>query len=128
MNQPFIPLRYREEDRAPLSVEQLSQHARVSRAFIRLCIDLGCPTQGGLLSQATLLEWLFENYVLVRKRAALEPMASVDGVSGPMLAKLKMGNALLTLLEFSELRSSNLEEKRRIENVRRLVASALDRL
>ncbi len=127
MKHPFIPLRYREEDRALLTVDQLSEHARVSRAFIRLCICLGCPTKGDLLSQAMLLDWLFENYEAVRRRSGLETMASLDGVKGEMLLKLKMGNALLTLLEFSSSRSSNSEEKRRIGHVHKMVAMSLDR-
>ena|SRR5579884_1187810 len=127
MNIPFTPLRFRDEDRVLLDVDRLSLHARVSRAFIRLCIEGGCPTEGGKLSQAMLLEWLFENYPKVRSRAGLAEMAAIDGVSPDMLAKLKMGNSLLTLLEFSYMRSSNEEEKRRIQNVHRMVAVALDR-
>jgi hypothetical protein len=127
MKHHFIPLRYREEDRALLTVDQLSEHARVSRAFIRLCICLGCPTEKNLLSQAMLLDWLFENFEAVRRRCGLEPMAPLDGMKGEMLLKLKMGNALLTLLEFSATRSSNPEEKRRIGHVRKMVALSLDR-
>ena len=111
-----------------MSVDQLSGYARVSRAFIRLCMDAGCPTQESRLSQKMLLEWLFENYSRVRRRAGLKPMAPVSGVTGATLSKLKMGNAILTILEYSELRSSKLDEKKRIQNVRSMVAIALDRL
>lgn len=127
MNTPFTHLRFRDEDRALLDVDQLSLHARVSRAFIRLCIEQGCPTQEGRLSQAMLLEWLFEHYEAVRVRAGLAAMAPVDGVAPDMLAKLKMGNSLLTLLEFSETRATSPDEKRRIQNVYRMVSFALDR-
>lgn len=127
MKSPYTPLRFRDEDRVLLPVEELSLHARVSRAFIRLCIEQGCPTQNERLSQAMLLEWLFESYDFVRARAGLAPMAPVEGVDPEMLAKLKMGNSLLTLLEFSETRSTNEDEKRRIRNVYRMVSYALDR-
>ena len=121
---PSLP---RQRIRALLSVEQLSMHARVSCAFIHLCAALGCPKHEGRLSQAILLEWLFEHYGPVRAQAGLPEMASLDGLSEEMTAKLKMGNALLTLLEFSETRSSNPDEKRRIRNVRQMVALAMDR-
>jgi len=127
MSSPFTPLRFRDEDHALLDVDQLSHHARVSRAFIRLCVETGCPTLDGRLSQAMLLEWLFDNYDSLRDRAGMPRMAPVEGVEPDMLAKLKMGNSLLTLLEFSELRASNPDEKRRIRNVHRMVSFALDR-
>jgi len=127
METPFTPIRFRDEDHALLDVDQLSLHARVSRAFIRICVDQGCPTMGGRLSQAMLMGWLFENYEAVRNTAGMPAMAPVEGLAPAMASKLKMGNSLLTLLEYSCARTSKEGEKRRIQNVYRMVASALDR-
>lgn len=127
MKRQIPPLRYREEDHVLLDVDQLSVHARVSRAFVRLCITLGCPTVETRISQAMLLDWMFENYDAVRRASGLKEMATLDGVPAALLMRLKMGNALLTLLEYSEQRSSDTEEKERIRKVYEMVSIALDR-
>ncbi len=95
--------------------------------MVRLCVDLGCPTTDGKLSQSTLLEWLFQHYEDVRIAAGLKPMVPIDGVEGEARLKLMMGNAMITLLEFSESRSSNRSEKRQIRRVRNLVERTLER-
>src|SRR5687768_9783587 len=70
---PKSLLRYRDEDRALYEVEELSRRAQVSRAFLRLCISLGCPASEGKLSQSIMLEWLFNHYEQVRTAAGLKP-------------------------------------------------------
>lgn len=128
MDLPAPSLRYRDEDRALMQIEALSVYARVSQAFIRLSISLGCPTDDARLSQVMLLEWLFQNYEAVRTHAGLPELAPVDGVPEATLMKLKMGNALITLLEFAESRSSQPCEKLRIRQIRAVVETALNRL
>lgn len=124
---PNSLLRYRDEDRELLSIEDLSKRAQISRAMVRLCVDLGCPTSEGKLSQSMLLEWLFQRYEDVRTAAGLKPMVPIDGVEGEARLKLMMGNAMITLLEFSESRSTNRNEKRQIRRVRQLVERTLER-
>ena len=126
-NHPDSLLRYRDEDRVLYEVEELSRRAQVSRSFIRLCIAVGCPTSEGKLSQSMLLEWLFNHYEQVREAAGLKPMASIEGVSGDALLKLMMGNAMITLLEYCEVRSSVRTEKRKLRHVRKLVEQTLER-
>jgi hypothetical protein len=128
MNHPSELLRYREEDRIPLPVEELSREGRISCAFIRLCLSAGCPAQGGRLSMANLLEWLFEHYVVVRRLAGMKAMPEVDGVTEEAATQLHMGNAMITLLEFSELRATRPEDKRQLQAVKRCVEQALDRM
>lgn len=127
MKQPANPLRYREEDLRLVSLAELSVRARISQAFIRLCVECGCPTKQGLLSQAMLLDWLFDHYAAVRQASGLAPFASVEGVAGELQPKLRMANAILTILEFSESRSSNAEEKEQLKWIRRTIEASLDR-
>ena len=75
-----------------------------------------------------LLEWLFQNYEAVRAGAGLRPMAPVEGLGSELLLKLRMANALLTLLEFSEMRASSLREKSRLRHVREVLELSLDRM
>lgn len=124
---PDSLLRYRDEDRDLYDVESLSQRAQVSRSFIRLCITLGCPTVDGKLSQSMLLEWLFNHYAQVRAASALKPLAPIDGVTGDALLKLMMGNAMITLLEYCEMRSSVRAEKRQLRHIRKMVERTLER-
>ena len=102
MKQPANPLRYRDEDRRLVSLSELSVRARISHAFIRLCLDCGCATEQGLLSQAMLLDWLFKHYADVRGASGLVPFATLEGVSAELQPKLRMANAILTILEFGE--------------------------
>jgi hypothetical protein len=127
MENTRYPLQFDRADLEPMRVEELSVHMRVSRAFIRQCLDSGCPTQQGRISAARLMRWLFENYQVVRLLAGLKPLVSIEGVFGKAAAKLKMGNALITLFEFSERRSSVRDEKRRLRDLRLHVEQALDR-
>jgi hypothetical protein len=127
MKQPANHLRYREEDLRLVSVSELSVRARISQAFVRLCIDCGCATEQGLLSQAMLLDWLFDHYADVRHASGLRPFGPVEDVSGALQPKLRMANAILTILEFSESRSSNAEEKQQLHWIRRTIDASLDR-
>lgn len=128
MNHPDNLLHYRDEDRELFSIEELSSYAQVSCAFVRLCISLGCPTrEEGKLSQSMLLEWIFKHYEQLREATGMKPMVSIEGVEGQARLKLMMGNAVITLLEFSESRSSCRIEKRQIRQVRKMVERTLDR-
>lgn len=126
-NHPNSLIRYRDEDRELFSIEELSKRSQVSRGFVRLCIALGCPTSDEKLSQSMLLDWLFQNYERVREEAGMKPLVSIEGVTGEARLKLMMGNAMITLLEYSESRSSNRVEKRQIRRVRQMVEHTLER-
>jgi hypothetical protein len=125
--QPSELLRYRDEDRIPLDVEELSREGHISCAFIRLCIDAGCPLSNRRLSLVGLLEWLFDHYAVVRELAGLTPLADVNGVPEGTNTQLRMGNGMITLLEFSEIRASRTEDKLQLRTVRHCVERALDR-
>jgi hypothetical protein len=127
MNASKSLLHYREEDHRIRDIDDLGIYARVSRAFLRLCIENGCPTENGQLSQAMLLEWLFWNHEAIRAAAGLPPMVPVEGVGAATRARLQMGNAVLTLLEFCETRSSRPDEKRHLRHVQRGIQQVLDR-
>ena len=127
MSDTNFPLPFHHKDLHLLSVEQVGRQLRASHAFIRLCLELGCPTRNGKLSAAGLLEWLFENYEALRYLSGLEPLAPVDGTGPEVAGRLKMGNAVITLFEFGELRASDPEEKWQLRQARRNVERMLDR-
>lgn len=124
---PANHLRYREEDLRLVSISELSVRARISQAFVRLCIDCGCATERGMLSQAMLLDWLFDHYADVRRASGLSPFAAVEGVSEDLRSKLRMANAILTILEYGESRSSVPAEKQQFQMIRRTIEASLDR-
>jgi hypothetical protein len=127
VNDANFPLPYHHKDLHLLSVEQVGRQLRASHAFIRLCIELGCPTRNGKLSAAGVLEWLFDHYEVVRYLSGLDALAPVDGTPKEVIGRLKMGNAVITLFEFGELRASDPEEKWQLRQARRNVERSLDR-
>jgi hypothetical protein len=120
-------LPFHENDLRLLSVEKVAVQLRASRAFIRLCVECGCPTYRGKISAAKLLQWLFEHYEAVRYLCGLDPLAEVDGTSQETARVLKMGNAVITLLEFGEARASDPEEKWQLRQTKQGVLRSLDR-
>jgi hypothetical protein len=127
VNDTNFPLQFHDRDYQPLSVEAVSAQLRVSRAFTRVCIAAGCPTRIGKVSAAELLHWLFEHYNLAREVCGFRRLAPVDGVAPEVAQRLKMGNAVMTLLEFGESRASGADEKRELRRVRSFVEQTLDR-
>ena len=121
---PFA-LPFHDDDLRLLSIEDVSQQLRVSRAFVRLCLEAGCPTRNGLLSAAEVLHRLFEHYADVREIAGLAPFAPLDRSSKTPVARMKMANALFTLVEFGESRSPSLAQKRQFRAVRRTIERAI---
>lgn len=116
----------RAEDHVPLLLEELSRHAKLSRAFLQLCVDTGCPLQEGRLSQAQLLNWLAPNYAAVRALAGLPELAPIDGVPEPAFSDLQTANMMLTMLEFACSRATKRDEKRQLRAVMRLVERAVE--
>jgi hypothetical protein len=120
-------LEFGDDDLQLLEVEPLSEQMRVSRAFVRLCLDAGCPTRHGKASAAEVINWLFEHYAEVRSLAGLTAIIAVENLPDAVTRRLKMANALFTILEFSEMRSSDLEQKRSLRDLARSVEHALER-
>jgi hypothetical protein len=120
-------LPFHENDLRLLSVEKVAVQLRASRAFIRLCVECGCPTYRGRISAAKLLQWLFEHYESVRYLSGMDPLAEVDGIASEAARVLKMGNAVITLLEFGASRASDSEEKWQLQETKRGVLRSLDR-
>ena len=127
MLDPTWPLTFHRDDLELLSIEAVSLQLRVSRAFVQLCLDAGCPTRAGKVSAAEVLHWLFEHYPKLRSVAGFTAFVEIGGVTGEAGLRLKMANAIFTLLEFGESRTSDLEAKREFRKIRRKVELALDR-
>jgi hypothetical protein len=122
---PFI-LPFHADDLRLLPLDEVSVQLRVSRAFVQLCIDAGCRTRANLLSAAELLHWLFENYARVRELAGFPEFASVDGISAEARTRLKMANALFTLLEYGASRASDFQQKRQLRIIRAQIERGLE--
>jgi hypothetical protein len=121
MDDTSSPLHYTAEDHRLRTVEQLSVHARLSCAFIRLCIEAGCPVYNKRLSHAILLNWLTIHHGAVRAMAGLRPLAPIDGVPPKVERELRLANTMLTHLDFAESRCSNQSEKAQLRRMQRLV-------
>lgn len=128
MLDPTWPLTFHRDDLEPLSIEAVSRQLRVSRAFVQLCLDAGCPTRAGKISAAEVLHWLFEYYPKVRSLSGFTAFVETRGVTCEAELRLKMANAIFTLLEFGESRTSDQEAKREFRKIRRKVELALDRV
>jgi hypothetical protein len=111
----------------PRLPEQLPLQMRVSRAFVRLCLDAGCPTRNGLLSAAELMSWLFDHFEEVRALAGLPPVPSVEDLTIEATQRLRLANALFTLLEYSRSRATCWKKKRQFRLALETVERSLDR-
>ena len=99
---------------------------RVSRSFVRLCFDAGCPHPRGAVSAGDLLLWLFENYAAVRRIAGLRPLAPVENLEPATIARLRMADALITLFEYARTRTTDWRKKRRLRMALEQVDRAVD--
>lgn len=83
--------------------------------------------EGGAAAGRVLV-WLFEHYEVVRATAGMKPLASIDGLPAAATARLRMANALVTLLEHGRTRATDWRQKRQLrralEQVERLADSA----
>ena len=120
---PYNP-NFTKDDSRMLSPFALALQMRVSPAFIRICFDAGCPQESGRTSAATLLHWLFEHYPAVRTIAGLRPLVPVEGLNPETALRIRMGNAIMTLLEYSRTRASDWRQKRAL----RIACEHVDRL
>jgi hypothetical protein len=120
------PLPFARADLQPLPIEELSTQLRVSRAFVRLCLAAGCPSRQGRLSAAELLQWLFAHYDAVRALAGMAELGEVENLERTLELRLRMANAVITLLEFGESRASDSWAKRALRRARLGIERAID--
>ena len=125
MRRPPTCIQLGPEDYLPLPVDQLCHQAQVSLAFIRLCLENGCPAPGGKLSHARLMDWLRYNYPQVRAACGLGALAPIEGVPFEALGALQVVNCLLTVLEFSESRSCDPTQKKALRRMIREVEQSV---
>ena len=126
MEHDRIPMHFEPADLKPLSVEQVSIQLRVSCAFVRLCLACGCPTRNGRISAAGVLSWLFNHFPRFRTAAGLRPLAEPVAFTPEESRHLRMGNTLITLIEFSESRASDPRQKQRLAFSRKTLERLLN--
>lgn len=122
------PLCFNAHDQLALPIPELAAQLHVSRSFVRLCIAVGCPHEKEAISSAGLLLWLFSRYEEVRAVAGLTPLALVEDLPNEVTARLRMANALTTLLEYARTRASDWQQKRRLRMAMEQVNRLADRL
>jgi hypothetical protein len=108
------PLPFSAEDMTVFPLADLASKMRVSRAFVQLCVVAGCPWTESGTSAARLLVWLFDHYEEVRALAGLKPLAPFDDLPTESVVRLRMANALVTLLEFARSRATNWRQKKQL--------------
>lgn len=123
---PYAP-RFGARDLEPLAPEALAARMRVSRGFIRLCLDAGCRQDPGSVSAADLLQWLFRHYEKVRALAGLRAFAPVEDLEPATIERLRMANAVITLLEYTRTRATDWRKKRMLREAIEQVDRAADR-
>ena len=121
------PFHFVGDDLTVLPLEELANRMRVSRAFVQLCVVAGCPWTESGTSAARLLVWLFDHYEAVRAFAGLKSLASVDDLPTDVVVRLRMANALVTLLEFARSRATNWRQKRHLREALERVNQLADR-
>lgn len=122
------PLRFTSREYVPRPLEGLAIEMRVSRGFLRLCVEVGCPQKDGAMSVADTLVWLFENYEKVRSLAGFRPLAPIAMQDAPVALRLRMANGVITLLEYGRSRASNWRQKRLLRQAAEFVDRLADRL
>jgi hypothetical protein len=116
--------RFSNDELQPLAPELLAGQMCVSRGFIQLCFDTGCPNGGHATSAANLLNWLSDHYEDVRALAGLRVLAPIADLQSSTVKWLRMANALTTLLEYGRTRATDWRQKRHF----RAVLEQLDRM
>jgi hypothetical protein len=88
-----------------MSPDELGDKLGISRAFIRLVLQSGCPTVGGQISEFTFFEWLADHYELVRATAGLSPLPPISEADALWRVSERRKRGFLTVLEFMESRA-----------------------
>ena len=121
------PLEFSQQDKAVKRLEDLANQMRVSRSFLRICLDAGCPLAASAMSAERVLLWLFDHYEQVRALAGLRVLVPVDELPPAIAARLRMANALVTLLEHARTRATNWKQKRQLRQALEQVDRLADR-
>jgi hypothetical protein len=100
---------------------------RVSPAFLHLCVALGCPFQGEKLRIAYVVGWLSKHYEDFRAAAGLPALASLEGMSVPAASRLRVANAVITLLQYGKSRASDWRQKRQLRWAIEAIERSTDR-
>lgn len=122
------PLRLSDRELVLRPIDDLAQEMRVSRSFLELCFDAGCPRYGEKMSVAGVLVWLFEHFEEVRKLAGLPATQPIPVSPAMSTLRWRMLNAVITLLEYGRSRASHWRQKRMLREALEGVVRLAERL
>lgn len=122
------PLSLSDRELVLRPLDDLASEMRVSRSFLELCFDAGCPRYGAKMSVAGVLVWLFEHYEEVRALAGLPPGKPMPSTPAMTVLRWRMLNAVMTLLEYGRSRASNWRQKRMLREALERVVRLSERV
>jgi len=88
-----------------MPAEELADSIGISRAFVQLATDLGCPVQDGRLTRDMLFQWLHENSDQLRRSAGLPDIPPISDCTIGKHGELQEIRAILTMLDFMSARA-----------------------
>lgn len=100
-----------EDEHPSLPIQDFAQEYGYPPSFVRLLLDCGCPTRDGLVDFPTVVMWFLENWAIVRERAGLPELPTMEGLPKDAAAHTKMGYTFLTLQDYIASRASTEETK-----------------
>ena len=98
-------------DQILMTVEGLADSIGVSRAFVQLVIDAGCPVRGPLVVRDMLFDWLSIHSDQVRKMAGLPCIPPISDCSITRMEDIQEVRAMLTMLDFMHARACSRETR-----------------
>ena len=93
------------DDNILMQAEELADSIGISRAFVQLATDLGCPVQEGRLTRDMLFQWLHDNSDQLRRIAGLPDIPPISDCTIGKHGELQEIRAILTMLDFMHARA-----------------------
>lgn len=105
------------DDNIPLYAEDLADSIGISRAFVQLATDLGCPLTEGKLTRGMLFQWLHEHADELRRVSGLPDMPPISDCTIGRHAELQEVRAILTMLDFMHARACTKDTREMCEQL-----------
>lgn len=105
------------DDNILMHGEELADSIGISRAFVQLATDLGCPVQDGKLTRDMLFHWLHENSDQLRRSAGLPDIPPISDCTIGKHGELQEIRAILTMLDFMHARACTTDTREMCEQL-----------
>jgi hypothetical protein len=113
-----------EEFHTPLNPAQFAEKYGYPPAMIRLAIDCGLESPGGMITGIAFCQWFTGHYNDLRRRAGLPLLDTpTEAMTSEDQTHLILGNVIRTLADYSASRTTSLEYKEEWTKLSNEVAS-----